>query len=370
MTSPLARVGAATGALTTNEAVSIFDTPRGAQGCTFRFDLVDAETGRLVRTLTPYVQPATLSHDTGQTIKRRLSLSLGVSDTAAVDTIAHRVLVYLVDYLGADWPLGRYMFSTNSRRVTTAGELSAPALMDEEFIVDQPMSAGFPQGQTLATVDVGDLLAALMAGFQQISYVAEPTPYASNSSWAFGTSAYQVVTDLATQGAYFSPWIDNTGTLRLIRAFDPAVRVPDIDWDRYAHVYADSVQEDDDLLTAPNRFIVVSNSASASSDYAAPIVGTYDIPVNAPNSIQNRGFVVPLVQQLQLTSPDQAQGVATSVGIAATVYETATMTTYPDPRHDSYDVIRWQGQNWLELSWSMDLVAGGAMTHTIRKAYT
>jgi hypothetical protein len=52
------------------------------------------------------------------------------------------------------------------------------------------------------------------------------------------------------------------------------------------------------------------------------------------------------------------------------VFERVELSTPPDPRHDSHNVIRWQGENWLELAWSMPLVEGGEMRHVLRKAYT
>ena len=48
---------------------------------------------------------------------------------------------------------------------------------------------------------------------------------------------------------------------------------------------------------------------------------------------------------------------------------TTTLSTAPDPRHDGYDVIRWDGANWMELAWSMEMVDGGEMTHLLRKSY-
>lgn len=374
MTSPLLRVGANTGTLTTS-AKSIFDAQRGAD-CTFRFDLIDGLTGQLEGTLTPYADTVpSLSHDTTTTIKRQLSLSLGPSDTAAIDTIKHRIAPVLIAADGSEWPLGRYMFSTNLRNVTDVGRLGQPALMDEAFIMDQPRSSAFPRAVSSASStsaqlqDINDLVFSLMQDFPTVSHQFDTTPYATTSTWAFGTTSWQVLSDLALLGGFFSPWMDNDGQARLIQSFDPARAVPLIDWDRYFHVYSDGVTEEDDLLTAANRFIIVANSTNAGTTNG-PVTGTYDVPSTAPYSITNRGFVVPEILQIQIESEAQAQAIADSIGIASTVYERTTMTTFPDPRHDSYDVIRWQGANWLELSWSMDMIAGGNMTHTLRKTYT
>ncbi len=82
-----------------------------------------------------------------------------------------------------------------------------------------------------------------------------------------------------------------------------------------------------------------------------------------------RGFYITQAQTLQMFNADQAQAVATGLANRFTVFETTTLNTPPDPRHDSYDVIFWLGSLWLELGWSMTLTPGGVMGHTLRKAY-
>lgn len=373
MTSPLTRVGDQAGILTTNESLSVFDTPRGAQSCTFSFALRDGVTDEHLGVLTPYADTVpVLSHDTTRTIKRSLSMHLSPADTAAVNPIRDRIMPSLIDCNGQAWPLGRYMFSDYSRVVTfNRGRRASPALLDESFVVDQDRESAFPPSVIPGnTVSVTSLIEQALLAYPTIATAIQASPYETGNTWSFGTTTFQIVSDLSTLGGYFAPWMANDARLRMIRAFDPAANVPDIDWDRYPHVLADSVTETDDLLTAPNRFVVVNNNQSTSNANDGPVIGVYDVPVNAPFSISNRGFVVPSIQQLQLTSPSQAQAVATSIGIASTVAERVSMTTYPDPRHDSYQVIRWQGFNWLELSWSMNCIAGGAMTHTLRKAYS
>lgn len=365
----------------------------GQLSYTFVFKLVDADSGMFIRYLTPLVDTVPqLMHDTSQTIKRRVSINFGVSDTAAIDTIHHRVLISLQLSDGTLYPLGRYMFSDNTRIKSTGGDQSSMSLMDEEFILDQPSQVSFPPyalttRYSIASAAVGNFpasisqltgLVLLANGISQAQ--VEDTPFLTTGSWSIGTSWMQVLTDLSTFGDYFAPWMDNRNVFRMIRTFDPVDRAPDFDWDLFPHVYADSVTESDDLLTAPNRFIVIGNAANdsnlnvsgggTSNVAAGAIVGTYDVPASAPHSIQNRGFAVPLVAQLQLDTTAQAAAVARSIGIQSTLYQHTTLDTFPDPRHDSYNVVRWQGHKWLELAWSMDLIAGGRMTHTLRRVYT
>jgi hypothetical protein len=375
VTSPLQSSGQFTGTLTSAGANSQFDQPAGhAQSeTTFTYALVDGVTGAFIRYLTPIAAtPPTLQHDTTRAIVRQLSgLALGVVDTAAVDTIRHRV-VLTMSAGGVSYPLGRYMFSGNTRALYSSGTLSGLTLLDEAFIVDQPVTAAFPfNRQPGAQRNCGALVTQLLGtNFPGIGLRLAGTPYATANSWSFGTSGMQIVQDLAKWGDYFPAWMGNDGLMHLIRSFDPATALPDFDWDRYPHVIADTVTLTDNLLTAPNRFVVVGNSMNRSTTaIVAPVVGRYDVPATAPHSIQNRGFVVPFIQQIQLDNPAQAQAVATAYGIRNTVYQTTVATTALDPRHDSWNVIRWQGVNWLELGWTMTLDGAGTMTHTMRKTY-
>jgi hypothetical protein len=93
------------------------------------------------------------------------------------------------------------------------------------------------------------------------------------------------------------------------------------------------------------------------------------VPNSAPHSIQNRGFVIADVINIQLTTRAQANAVARNIAVTQRIVERVELTTPPDPRHDSYDVVRWDGSLWLEVSWSMTLVEGGAMRHVLQRIF-
>src|SRR4030095_15156076 len=119
--------------------------------------------------------------------------------------------------------------------------------------------------------------------------------------------------------------------MRFIRAFDPADEIADFDWDARQVVVRGNILETDDLLTAPNRFIVISN---ASDDSSAAVFGSFDVPDSAPHYLPNRGFVIAQVEDLQITDKAQAAAVARNLAIRQTVFERVSVTTAPDPRHD------------------------------------
>ena len=333
----------------------------GQRSASYRYALVNGVTGQPLGPITP-LRSGSLSHDTGRTIMRQLSIPLGAADVARINTLTDRLDLSMVFGNGDEYPLGRYMFTDDTRIKFTSGRLGSPQLTDEMFIVDQEIEAGYSANGKNCT----SALQEVFAGFS-FDLTLEASPYSSVSSWGVGTMRGQIIQSLALEGDYFNPWFGNDRTIHAIRAFDPASVVPRFDFDSGKKVLREGITEQDDILAAPNRFIVISN---AGTDPLNPVVGRADVPITAPHSIPNRGFVQSKTVDLQIGSPAQAQAVAENLALRNTVFERVQLQTAADPRHDSWDVVRWVGEQWLEIGWSIDLSPGGLQTHILRKAYS
>lgn len=351
-------------------AADEFDLPRsvGQRSGTFRWRLRDGRTGVVRGELTPLRDSSPqLSHDTTSTISRRISqVTLGVTDAGLINPLTDRVDLSMITVTGRrrkEWPLGRYMVADATSLETSGGTTSPITLFDEMFIVDQQLDVGFNAGGRAVDVAIVALLDGLPIGDVQV----DATDQTTANGWSAGTSRASALNDLANLGGYFKPWFNHAGRLRALRAFEPADRPPTIDLDAAPRVVAGSVTRSNDLLTAPNRYVAVSNDLGEGQ--TAPIVGVYDIPSSAPHSISQRGFVLPEVKDVQVASVQQAQVYARTVGIQEAVYERVELTTPADPRHDGYDVVRWDRALWLETGWQMTLTVGGPMRHTLRRAY-
>lgn len=338
----------------------------GQRRATFEFSIVDQVTGyrrevNPVRNTIPI-----LTHDTSRTIKRQImNLFLGVSDTSIFNTITSRLeLNMLLD--GVAYPLGRYIPNSHLAFSFTGGQQSSTTFYDEGFIVDQEFSEGFSSlipGEAIQTT-ISRCLKNL-----PIEFTIEPSPFGGTLSWSAGTRRGYAVEQMAVDGDWFPPWFDNTSVMRFIRSFDPATAIPTFDLDSGNQVIRDRVTRSTDLITAPNRFVVISNGASSTGINSTPVYGVYNVPDSAPHSALNRGFVITKTENRQLDEGAQAQAVAQNLGQQQIIYEAVELYTAPDPRHDSYDVLRWDGVNWLEVGWSMPLVEGGQMQHIARRAY-
>lgn len=347
----------------------------GQRSITFRFMLYDFKTGLNIKELHPVNSGTipTLSHDTSRTIVRQVSgLYFTSEDTEVINIVSHRLRIQMVIEDRDPVDLGFYLFADNLGIQTTAGVESSITMFDSGFIVDQQMEQSYSAGTFTAdgTVisfrQVDQAIQDILAGLP-IKYSIESTPYYTISSIAAGSTRGSFINDLSVEGDFFAPWFDNTDTMRFIRTFDPAAVIPDFDFDSNFRIDRDSIRLTNDLLDAPNRFIVISNGSV--TDMTLPVVGVYDVPAAAPHSIFNRGFVIPHVEEWQVDYAAQAYAIAANIAARSAIFETVTFTTPPDPRHDSYDVFRFNGVNWLELSWEMQLIAGGTMNHTGRRSY-
>lgn len=355
----------------------VFDlTRRGQRSESFEFELLEGSTLRPKGELHPLRDAApTLTQQAGASIKRSLTLPLAVEDAERL-LPSDRVAVWM--HLGDDrYPLGQYLQTSDIRQdyaddvddPASIRTLSALALDDQMVVINTEMELGF----TARLENADDTIRRLLEPLGILVNIEGSDIHVSNS-WTLGESRLSILEVLTEFGGYLAPWIDSTGALRAIRAFDPADRLADFDFDESSTVIRESITRSNSLLIAPNRIVVVGNAGSitgadGAEQDAPPLVAFADVPSTAPHSATNLGFVRPQVVEAQVTSLVQASTLAETLALTQTAVETVELSGALDPRHEAWQVVRFEGANWLELGWSMELVAGGAMQHSLQRVY-
>lgn len=325
------------------------------------FNLIDRRSGQNLGTITPIRPGSVLNHDTTRTIKRELRLQVGTADMAEINSMTDEILPVMT-MGGVDYELGRYVFTDDQASVTTRGDLGGETLMDEMWIVDQKLDRGFSSSGAVPAAVLEVCRGLPIPGIE-----VDPSPYLATGAWSPGAfRGAEVLNSLATQGDYETPWMANSGKMRMIRTVRESEASPTFDFDTPRTVIRSRLVRTSDLLTAPNRWTVTANGGEADD---AAITATFDVPAAAPHSIANRGFVISEVLSMQLSTPGQAAAIAAGLAARAAILSRFDLETPPDPRHDSYDVILWQGVKWVETAWSMQLDPGGTMTHTLRRSF-
>jgi hypothetical protein len=353
------------------DSIALLDLDVSQRQCTWRFNRVDQGLRDLGPLGVERFQAPTLSVDTSRAVKRTLTgLRLLPNALNDVNVIEERLKLTMILQDGTEWTQGVFLYSDVSRFVVSAGiESSALSLVDQLLIVDQQTDTTVSFGPgTSITSAIDTLLADLPISFEMDSSPAAINPSAEAISWPAGTSRLQIVNELATMAGFHDLFFDNDGIGQLHNMPNPEL-VDEQDVIHYplgSRTYRGTVTRSTNLLKLPNRFVVVNNGATSTA-----VFGKYDVPPDAPHSFSHRGF--------RITEVEDQQGVATNEDAFAAAqalarqwrfpYETVEFTGSPDPRHDTYDVIDFEGDRFLELSWSMPLVEGGGMRHVIRRTY-
>lgn len=341
------------------------DGPRyiGQRSASWRFDIVDIVTGYR-QAIHPVVSSsAGIRHDTRSTIKRQITgLTLNRDDTAAFNSISSRLEPFML-IGGTEFQVGRYVPSDWARFPMSSGTTSSASFYDEGFIIDQQIPNSFGAN----TVN-GEMVTSMLQRFlvsYPIKYFIEGVlqSYKSIGAWGAGTRGGFILEQLALDGDFLSPWFDNTSTLRFIRSVE--AELPSFDFDD-GTVNRDNIIESDNLISAPNRFVVIGNGAASLGE---SLVGVADVPSSAPHSIANRGFVVTEVVNRQVTTAAQAGAIAVNLARNQTFVEQVELQTPGDPRHDSYDVVLWQEKRWVEIAWTLPFNVTSPMSHVLRRSY-
>jgi hypothetical protein len=243
-------------------------------------------------------------------------------------------------------------------------------LLDQAMILDQPVNRAF--GFKPGTL-ISDAIASILAGGGITLFEIEPSSSKVRGTewvtWPPGTKRLEIINDLCQLGSYYSLFFDNFGIAQVIKVPDLATTEATLTYgslEGEQRVFLESIVETDDLLTAPNRYIVVNSSLTDEV-----VIGTYDVPETAPHSFANRGFIVASVHDIQgVDSNEEAKAVAKATGQAD--YSTFSWVTFdaaPDPRHDTFDIVSWETVNYREQSWTLTLSAAGPHRHELRRIY-
>lgn len=352
--------------------------PGGQLQIGFRFDLLD-KSHNTIGQLSPISEsPPRISNSINRTIKRQLAdLVLPAADVAAINTLTDRVRPWAITGPSAQFSLGVFLFAdaTRVRRTYSSVQLTQPgsqvsqtgSMLDQLCTIDQAVekTVAYKPGTVIATA-----LDEQMQQSPALEWNIDPSSARIRGTEWFikpaGTSRLEVINDLAQLGSYYTLHFDNNGVGQIRLVPDLVASAVDFEYGEGSTVYSDTITETDDLLHAPNRYIVVNNSLNDES-----VFGFWDIPTTSPNSIANRGFVVAKVIDMQGVESDaEATDAAKAFGQADySTYAWATFATVINPLHDTNNIVGWRGVKYREQSWDFQCRHDAQQNHELRRIY-
>lgn len=339
----------------------------------FRYDRLDA-SNKLLEPVTTMMS-ATVTNDSLAAIKRKATFTL--LDTSGINYLSDRIKPYarlrMPDGGFVEWPLGVFLLASPKRRATPGNVVTREVAGYDQALVLQQDKVTDRYSIAAGTV-VTTAIATLVAGYTFIAQIVPSTlTLPAAREWPPGTSVLTILNDLLAAINYSSVTFDENGALVCKPYMTPASRTPD-------YVYADDAssmltgetEQDFDLYDIPNKWLLIYSEADS-----APLVGTYtNANPLSPTSTVSRGRTIADV----ITESDAADA-ATLNALAANaafqrsqVYETVPFNTPLMPIHSDSDVIALTlsafglgAVKYAETSWSLPLVAGGIMAHSVRR---
>lgn len=351
-------------------------------GESVRFDLYDNNDNLLgILAVERSPSPPRISNDTGRTIRRQLDgvrvPARPIADQDAtryyaedIDPLTMRVRPRWLLATGAEYPLGVFRWGDDSTTVWSWGEPRQGILLDDTLIIDQPLDTNIGYG---AGTHIDSALADQVnqAGIDAAHRSIETTTRTLSEpiAWVAGRDhRLRVLESLCSLAGYLPPYFDNNGILVCRSAPDLASAMPTFVYGfGVGRVVPGTPVRSSDILTAPNRYIVIDTAA-----IDAALVGAFDVPDTAPNSFLNRGFHVVRTIELQGLTDQVAADAAAAAAYASdsTTYSWLSFTTPFDPRHDTFDILSFDGVNYRQVAWSVELRPGGQMQHECRGTYS
>lgn len=331
-----------------------------------RFELRDVE-GVHLGSITPQ-RVVSIDNNTEGVLKRTIgNFVLPPNIAADVNMISDRVWPYWLLGDGSEYQLGIFLFAAAASQRRSYGLFSTTRLLDQGLVLGQPTphTIGFNEGTyvTDAIATVFDL-----AGVHTYEIASSALVLSSPLAWPAGTQSTfaKIISELCAIAGLTDWFFSNAGVATVLAVPDLSTAAPTLRYNAGGRIIAGSMVEENDLLAAPNRYIAIDTAAKD-----VPIVGQYDLPDDAPNSVVARGFpMVKIIEAPGVGTTDAALAYATAYAQTdPRSHKTVQFHSSPDPRHDTFDVVEYLGENYQELSWSLTGAPGGPHRHKIKRVY-
>lgn len=338
---------------------------------TYRFALLDAANIEIESSIAIEADSApSVTNDINRNIRRTLDgVKLSPSVLADIDTLTERLMpVCTID--SVDYECGVFLFGDHRRNRFSWGDESQSTLVDQCSILDDPIevSIGYQAG-TLVTTALAEI--ADQAGIVNVSIEASTATIQAEIGWAVGQATrLQIMGELCDLAGFYAPYFSNAGVLVCRRAVSLDTATADFTYGigdaTSGRVYDGSIEVRDDLLSAPNRYLAISTDATEGE-----VSAYFDVPASAPYSAANRGRVITSVLRVQGLADSNAALDAAQAAYAqdSSTYQWVSFDAAPDPRHDTHNLIEFDGVLFREQSWKLRLAHGGPHEHDLRRIY-
>jgi len=342
----------------------------------FRYDLLTSANvyeAALTSVLSSQIENNSLAD-----IKRTARFT--VRDDGNIDFLSERIKPYaqlkMPDDGWAEWPLGVFLLSTPPRAVDAAGVVTREidAYDQLQVLQDDKVEDRYTVAAAINYITaVKTLLDGAGITGQNLTATSKTLPEVR--VWPPGAAKLAIVNDLLGAVNYRSLYFDENGVAVAQPYVSPSDRPSEYTYqDDGDSVLIPEAQESLDLFAIANKWVLVKSEPDADA-----LIATYtNTSVDSPTSTVNRGrTIVDFRERVEAADQDALNGLVARLAYEASqVYQQVEFATGIMPFHGDRDVyiLVHSGlavsAKFSEVSWSLPLVAGGAMKHTARRVVT
>lgn len=309
-------------------------------------------------------------------IKRTANFTIKESDANQIDWLNDRIqpVYYLKMSDGgyAEWNLGVFMLSSPSRKQDYSSiwrEIEAYdtslILQDDRFLNRYVIAQGTNYIDAIKTIING-------AGISKVNIPASDSVVGADKEFEAGQTKLSAINSLLSEINYTSLWVDESGYFTSKAYIIPTQRDTEYTYktDDLSVVHNGAV-ENLDIFNVPNTWVV-----TASNPEKLPLISTYvnNLPTSITSTI-SRGRTIARYEKIDDIA-DQPTLDAYTRRLAyndSQVYGHFNFDTACMPHHSFLDIIYIDhsilnvSAKFTETSWNMELMAGGKMSHNLRR---
>lgn len=333
----------------------------------FKYELLNRNNLKIGEIDT--VSNASVSMNSLAEIKRTARLT--IKDNPDIDFLNDRLRpVFILD--GIEYPLGVYLMPSPKRKDTKEGVMRDIEAYDTCQILkeDRFRNRYFVAKNFRYTAIVTQLINS--AGIYGVDIYPSSAVLTRDREWEIGTSKLTVINELLTEMNYESLYSNENGIL-----VSKPYQLPNSREVKHTYttdnskIIAYSATDELDLFNVANVWVVTATNAEGANMSSSYENNHYSSPTSTVRRNRN---IVDYREVNDIASQEALDDYVKRIAYnASSTYSHVEFSTLLLPGHDYSDAIYLdhkrlgvQGK-YIETAWSMDLVAGGNMTHSARK---
>lgn len=304
----------------------------------------------------PVLEHSSVNVDVDATNKRSLrDILVRDSDLSFVNLYVDRLQPTYIYEDGSEWPCGMFYFVDDRLLDDPATSRRGLVLLDGDSLLDDTFTSTFnvpPYGSlTAAANEIADQCGILWRSIPD-SGAAIGDPMV----WPADTPRKRALAAICAAAGWLPPYFDNRGWLIIRDIPDLARAEPD-------HIYSpdsgrvlrQTVVRKSNRLSAPNRHVVTNNGP-----VDGEITAEASVDPSQPYSREQRRRTITQYHDMQgVGSTAHAQAIANRfAAVDPATFLVVEFVSTPDPRHDLFQIVQWEGQNMRESQWSLPLSPG------------